>query len=77
MITTTCTAIYVDDNGRCYCAAHANEYLRASIAAKPEADIHETPLGSWERFIDADFAEFGWTAVCEICDRLKSVRHES
>lgn len=73
----TTTTIYLNDNGRCTCADHAGEYLKASIAAKPHAEIHETPLGTWERFTDADFDEFGWSPVCEICDRGESARHES
>ena len=76
-MTTTDAVIYLDDNGRCTCANHAGEYLKASITAKPDADIHETPLGTWERFTDADFDEFGWFAVCEVCDRGESARHES
>jgi hypothetical protein len=63
----TMTAIYLNDNGRCTCAAHAGEYLRASIAAKPDADIHETPLGSWERFTADDIRIFGADLDCETC----------
>ena len=70
-------ALYLNDNGCCTCANHAGEYLKASITANPDADIHETPLGTWERFTDADFDEFGWFAVCEVCDRGESARHES
>ena len=60
-------ALYLDDNGRCTCADHAGEYLKASIAAKPDAEIHETPLGTWERFTAHDIRIFGGGIDCEEC----------
>ena len=69
MNTTTTTAIYLDDNGRATCADHAGEYLRASIAAKPDAQFHTTPLGTWERFTADDLRIFGDDIDCDCCAR--------
>ena len=67
MQTTTKTVVYLDDNGRCTCEAHAGEYLRASIAAMPDAQFHPTPLGTWERFTAHDIRIFGGGIDCEEC----------
>jgi hypothetical protein len=63
------SAIYLDDNGRCTCSAHAGEYLRKSIEEKPDAQFHETPLGSWEKFDADDIRLFGDDINCEECAR--------
>jgi hypothetical protein len=48
------TYLYLNNNGRCTCANHAGEYLRASIAKNPTKQFHKTPFETWER-INADF----------------------
>jgi hypothetical protein len=68
-MTTTSTAIYLNDNGRATCADHAGEYLRASIAADPTAQFHTTPLGTWERFTADDIRIFGEDINCDCCGR--------
>ena len=63
------SAMYLNDNGRCTCADHAGEYLRKSIEEKPDAQFHETPLGSWEKFDADDIRLFGDEIHCEECAR--------
>lgn len=63
------SVIYLDDNGRCTCAAHAGESLAASLKANPLARFHETPLGSWEAFDATDIRLFGDDIDCEECAR--------
>jgi hypothetical protein len=63
------SAIYLDDNGRVTCADHAGAYLRASLKENPNADIHFTPLGSWEKFTEHDIRIFGEPIDCETCCR--------
>jgi len=42
--------LWVSDNGDVTCAEHAGMYLRSSIEAKPKAQSHRTPLGTWDAY---------------------------
>ena len=63
------TSLYLDDNGRATCHNHAGAYLKASITTNPNAQYHQTPLGTWERFCDDDIRLFGDDITCEECNR--------
>jgi hypothetical protein len=63
------TAIYLNDNGRATCALHAGEYLKSSIRSNPNAQLHATPIGTWEKFTADDIRIFGEDINCEECEQ--------
>lgn len=42
--------LWVSDNGDVVCDKHAGAYLSASIASKPKAKTHITPLDKWSAY---------------------------
>lgn len=60
------SSIYIHDNGTCTCATHAGGYLAASITNDPTATIHQTIIGTWEKYDTAEAAAEGVT--CNKCD---------
>ncbi len=52
------TTLWHDDNGRVLCADHLGHYGQASIAAKPQAKQHRTPLGTIRRYTNDEAADF-------------------
>lgn len=65
--------IYMNDNGYLVCPEHAGSYLKGAIKHKPEAVVHWTPLGSWERLDPYSMQwlqkEIGRVQLCEDCHR--------
>jgi len=61
--------LYLDDNGRATCAEHAGHELAASLSAHPDAQFHQTTLGTWERFTSDDIRAFGADDI--YCDRCQ------
>jgi len=61
------SAIYLDDNGRCTCHAHAGAYLRKQIELKPNGWLYATPIETWEKFTEDDIRIFGDEIDCEQC----------
>lgn len=46
------TSLYVNNNGRIVCIAHAGSYLSSAYGAAPERDEYLTPLDHWLRIDD-------------------------
>lgn len=59
--------LYLNDNGRATCVEHAGDALAASIKQTPDAQFHETTLGSWEAFDAADIRLFCDDICCDTC----------
>ena len=68
-MTTTNSILYISDNGRATCPDHAGEYLKQSIAERPNQDIHLTPIGAWERFTIDEIIAFDANIFCDCCAR--------
>lgn len=69
--STTTTTLYCNDpDGRISCIDHVGNYAQQAIAAKPNADEWDTPLGTWY-VMTADeikfMADAGLPAQCECC----------
>jgi hypothetical protein len=68
-ITPTQQYWYNTTNGEQVCLAHAGQYLKSGIQAKPKNKSHKTPLGIWKATSAEDIeyftAEFG--SPCESC----------
>lgn len=71
MATTTATRFWVNDNGAICCEEHAGMYLTYAIKDRPNAKVHETPLGTYELMTDEEIHEFlqytEGKPVCETC----------
>lgn len=69
--TSQTTTLYANDpDGRISCIAHVGNYATAAIAARPNADEWDTPLGTWYVMTADDIEQFtaaGLTAACECC----------
>jgi hypothetical protein len=75
--TTETNIIFLHNEGRCTCLAHAGNTLRAEYAARPTASIFSGISGSWERVTDAMVREamelnaeddaFDYYPECETC----------
>ena len=70
MITKT-SSLYIANNGRISCIAHAGSYLSSAYAASPERASYVTPLDAWER-MDTDYIVewvdlMGSAPTCEDC----------
>jgi hypothetical protein len=74
MTTTQTITHWTNDNGMVACQNHLGTYGTSELAAKPKARKLQTPIGTWVKMTETDFAdwmelmtEFGHSQACEIC----------